>query len=125
MENPEKPQTVKSAELAQTIWHVAGITVLLNMTDEEITDTFHQVSLHTLADWKQQPEWKEASAAFAKVGLDPRTKKFLKKGPFARRIMLNTIRYTPPIELIRPGTTPPRSGLCTPARLAERSRCTG
>jgi uncharacterized protein YjcR len=100
MENPEKPQTITSEELAQTIWHVAGIAVLLNMTNEENADCF-VLSVNTLADWKRQPEWKEARAAFAKAELAPSDKKFLKKGPFARQIMLNHVRVSSPSERLR------------------------
>jgi hypothetical protein len=81
MENPEKPQTVASAALAQPIRHVAAITVLLILTDYEIADTF-LLSINTLADWKQQPEWQEASAAFAKAHLAPSFKKSMMKGGF-------------------------------------------
>jgi hypothetical protein len=96
MENPEKPH-----ELAEPIRHVAAITVLLNLTDEEIADNF-QLSVKMLADWKQQPEWKEASAAFAKAQLVPWFKTSMTETPYSRqltrRMILDLVRSAPARE---------------------------
>jgi hypothetical protein len=92
MENPEKPH-----ELAEPIRHVAAITVLLNLTDQEVADNF-QLSFNMLADWKRQPEWQEASAAFAKAQLVPLFKMSMMETPLTRQMILDFVRSAPSRE---------------------------
>jgi hypothetical protein len=120
MENPEKPLTVASAALAQPIRHVAAITVLLNLTDYEIADTF-LLRVNTLADWKQQPEWKEASAAFAKAHFAPTFKKSMTKGGSSREITRQLILYL--IRSAPPGRRVVRAMQLSWHLTTERVRC--
>jgi hypothetical protein len=119
MENPEKTQTMKSAELAEPIRHIAAITVLLDITDHEIANSF-QLSLDTLADWKRRPEWQETSVAFAKAHFAPWFKKYMKgrlSRQKTRQMILDLIRSTPPA--LRFGYARALSG----SLAVERVRC--
>ena len=64
LENPEKPESTKTIELAERVRNAAALKYTKNLADAEIATLFN-VSVYTIADWKKRKEWIETIKAFS------------------------------------------------------------
>ena len=95
-ENTEKPEpTAKSAELQARIRHAATLKYLANFTDAQLAEQ-HDVSVHTIADWKRRPEWNEAVKEIANRQMVETCNGVLAMAPSARDVIQELLRQDAP-----------------------------